>query len=667
MPEWISFGRGKFFQAWSMGDGEARLDHFYNGIAGEKYRLAGYEPFVLRVTSPENYSSANPNPLEELKPADFRIESISRRPGPTEDVLEIEYKNAAIAVFVSYYANRDRLWIRKDVRIVNHGPATRIVSIALHSFSPCDGGKIELLDCGYRFSTPLYGSTRLPNEYVTRLGMPTILWSEGGGLLMGIQFPACHNNLTQPGEQFTCDYRPGVLLQRGEEYRSETAFYLPFSGKDRAALRCVFAEYLEETYPPRLPSLVRFNCAGTWLEQVNRSRALPIVPLAREMGAEVFVIDFGGSHYERFPFSFGNPDRLPPIQQIEQGIVRRELFPGGWDEFHAELRKSGLRLGLHYETQGFPHLEELSRWRLKSPINEGYCLCTPYGELFSGLVFEQVNKYRLGEIKLDYFTTEPCCAAGHDHMADGYDLTDKQVLQHLDLLRRCRQAVPDLVISLFVGGGYTSPWWVRLADQLHSGDPGHQLMFKVMLEDNAKSEAMAIERRERWHWATGQGMRPPYAVQMDVHGFGIQSTGTIASAMDPARDNSIPTGAGWRQTLFSNLALTGARDIKLNPYYLTKDERAFVARWFDWGKRNSDRLRHPRSILSAPNGQDLEGYAHADEKGGFRFLFNPAPKAAQTSLALTAIFGPGPWQVKALYPAEGDLSIGEKIGCSGDG
>lgn len=661
MPEWISFGRGKFFQAWSMGDGEARLDHLYNGIVGEKSRLLGYETFVLRVTSPQNYSSAEASLFEDFAASDFQVEKISRRREAAEDVLEIQYVGENLVVNVSYYASRDRFWIRKNARIFNRGPAIRIVSIALHQFGVCDGQSIEILDCGYRFSTPLYGSTRLPNEYVTRLGMPTILWGEQGGILMGIQFPACHNDFAEADNTFTCDYRPGVLLETGEEFQTETAFYLPLPGKDRAAMRRTFTEYVEETYPPRLPSLVRFNCAGTWLEQVNRSRARSVIPLAKEMGAEVFVIDFGGTHYERFPFSFGHPERLPPMTQIEEGIVRRELFPGGWDEFSAELQKAGLRLGLHYETQGFPHLEEIPQWRLKSPINEGYCLCTPYGELFSGLVLEQVKKYHLGEIKLDYFTTEPCCAEGHDHMASGYDSTDKQVLQHLDLLRRCREAVPDLVISLFVGGGYTSPWWLRYADQLHSGDPGHQLMFKVMLEDNAKSEAMAIERRERWHWATGQGMRPPYAVQMDVHGFGIQSTGTIASVMDPARDDSIPTGAGWRQTLFSNLALTGARDIKLNPYYLTHEDRAFVAEWFDWGRRNTRRLRHPISVLSAPNGEDLEGYAHLDEHGGFLFLFNPAAASARARLDLKKIFGGAPIRCVALYPMKGEFSVGDTL------
>jgi hypothetical protein len=661
VPEWISFGRGKFFQAWSMGDGEARLDHFFNGLVGEKYGLADYEPFILRLTSPSNYSAANPAPLDEVRASECRVEKIIRRREAAQDVLEIEYAASPLAVIVSYCASRDRLWIRKHARIINRGQAVRLVAVALHDFGVGDGRHVELLDCGYRFSTPLYGSTRLPDEYVTRLGMPSVLWGDGGGLLMGIQFPACHNTVSEAKGRFSCDYRPGILLESGSEYTTETAFYLPFAGHDRAALRRTFFDYVEETYPPRLPSLVRFNCAGTWLEQVNRPRALPMLPLVKEMGAEVFVIDFGGTHYERFPFSFGHPDRLPSIEQIEQGICRRELFPGGWDEFNAELQKVGLRLGLHYETQGFPHLEEMPEWRLKSPINEGYCLCTPYGDLFSKLVLTQATKYQLGEIKLDYFTTEPCCAEGHDHMVDGYDSTDKQVLQHLELLRQCREAVPDLVIALFVGGGYTSPWWARYADQLHSGDPGHQLMFKVMLEDNAKSEAVAIERRERWHWATGQAMRPPYCVQMDVHGFGIQSTGTVASRMDPATDDSIPTGAGWRQTLFSNLALTGARDIKLNPYYLTKEERAFVARWFDWGKRNSSRLRRPKSILSPTNGQDLEGYAHTDQEGGFLFLFNPSDKSAATTLELEMIFGAGPWRVKALYPVEGGLKISSTL------
>lgn len=643
-----------------MGDSEAKLDHFYNGLVGERYRLAGYETFTIRLTSPENYVATEPAALETLRASDFTVTNIARRHEADHDVIEVDYVRGALRVAVSYRTSRERKCIRKNARIRNDGAAVRLVSVALHDFKVCDGRKVELLDCGYRFSTPLYGSSRLPDEYVTRLGMPAILWGDGGGLLMGLQFPACHNELDAAG-RFTSDYRPGVLLADGSEYVTEDAFYLPFAGCDKPSAQRAFADYVEETYPPRLPSLVRFNCAGTWLEQVNRERAVPIVPLAKEIGAQVFVIDFGGTHYERFPFSFGNANRLPPIEQVEQGIVRRELFPGGWDEFNLELKKNGLRLGLHYETQGFPHLEEMPQWRLKSPINEGYCLCTPYGELFSGLVLEQVKKYNLGEIKLDYFTTEPCSAAGHDHMANGYDSTDKQVLQHLELLRACREAVPDLVIALFVGGGYTSPWWARYADQLHSGDPGHQLMFKVMLEENAKSEAIAIERRERWHWATGQAMRPAYCVQMDVHGFGIQSTGKIASIMHPTKDDSVPAGAGWRQTLFSNIALTGARDIKLNPYYLTKDERAFVARWFDWARTKQRRLRRPRSILSAPNGHDLEGYAHADENGGYVFLFNPKPMAAVAQLDLDSVFGRGPWRTKILYPVDGMLAGGSRI------
>jgi len=617
---------------------------------GETFRFDGGEEFLLTTCRPEEMKSEEPS-LGKTPSSALRFQGWERKDLPQKGMLRGLFEGDGLSVTVRYELGVGDFFVRKWLEVANGGGDLCLAGIAPVCL-PADEARGDRLG---------------------GLGFPSYFMGGRGGFFFAAEFPTCHN--LADGSRVVSEYRPARVLKRGGRLVSEAGVLAVFHPATEGACHEAFHEYLYRIAGPRLPYPVYFCDWGPWLSFASEGDCLRTIPLCREAGIDIYMIDGAWKGWDKYAEALLNPEASEPEWE---DIPRRPNFPRGLQPVFEACERNGLRLGLHYdctrshygEIPDYPgrderYLEHEMAVRLVPERPEEVrgrgrnreCFATHYGDNLRRLILYQAERYNLGLIKLDFYVIADCLGKGHHHFSNGYDSTDQQALKQIRLIEEARRVRPDL----YVYGYGHSPYWVRYVHHLHTRDPNiHGRMppnhgFGV----DYKYRTLAAERRASWYERYWDRWTPSWAIKMDIGGYAFQQR-TLVPLFPESTDYVVSQGVGWKQTLFSALATSLVRDFRLNLLFTSREDREFMRRWLQWGRENAEYLSRTKVFLSPPDWESLEGYSHLRDNRGFIFVFNPSFQVKELTLVFDETIGfrrgGGRVTLRMLHPAEAAIS-----------
>ncbi len=206
------------------------------------------------------------------------------------------------------------------------------------------------------------------------------------------------------------------------------------------------AELRQPLNPPRW----HYNTWDPFGTHIDEATVLELIPLAAQMGFEVFTIDDGWQ------------------AQYGANAVSPHRFPGGLDRIRESVEAHGMRLGLwaplavvdHELANADPDLicRDARGYSKTTMTAQGeqvvMCLASDYGQLAADRLIELIERYHLAYLKLDlttvfnaYGEAPGCYARGHRHASAA-----ESVLHIYEGIAQVTQAIyrqhPDVLIDL---------------------------------------------------------------------------------------------------------------------------------------------------------------------------------------------------------------------------
>ncbi len=240
-----------------------------------------------------------------------------------------------------------------------------------------------------------------------------------------------------------------VHLQPDETWASASArLVLAANGRDYADPRWAMPAAITARRPR--PAYWHYNTWDPFGPHIDEATVRELIPLAAQMGFEVFTIDDGWQ--AQYGANAAHPDR----------------FPDGLDDIRAAVEAEGLRLGLWAPLAVVdPALAnsdpELccrdARGDIKTTLTaQGeqvvMCLASAYAERAAARLIELIERYQLAYLKLDlttvfnaYGEAPGCYASGHQHATAA-----ESVLRIYEAIGQVTQAIyvqhPEVLIDL---------------------------------------------------------------------------------------------------------------------------------------------------------------------------------------------------------------------------
>lgn len=240
-------------------------------------------------------------------------------------------------------------------------------------------------------------------------------------------------------------------LEAGRSFRTPEAVSV-FSENGLGGMSRLFHDFIREHIVPRKWAYahrpVVVNTWETCLFDVSEEKIMGMVRSAKEMGAEILVLDDG----------WFRPDDK---QGLGDWKIDAEKFPSGLKKLSEKLHENGMGFGLWFEPEMVNPNSDLFREHPEYAANNGKGLLSRNQLVldFSNrtvvdFVFEKMKSVldglQIEYLKWDFnrYITEPCGAAGkrgaflHNYMLGVYSLLD-----------RITRRYPNILIESCAGGG----------------------------------------------------------------------------------------------------------------------------------------------------------------------------------------------------------------------
>jgi alpha-galactosidase len=257
--------------------------------------------------------------------------------------------------------------------------------------------------------------------------------------------------------QFHCRLTAGG----NDALRLPTVLFGRFDGDLNAATQRLHDYRRKHRPDPERPIPVQFNSWYPYLGEPNAAAMLRLVPLAKRLGCEAFVVDAGWFRTDE------DDSAADWTARTGDWHTSRIRFPNGLREISAACREQGMRFGLWFEPEVIGSLSAVRRdhpeWLHHldgepSPVNERAILNlgVPAARRYA---FERVTRI-LSRVGADWMKWDFNADLGAGGWAPGLParLTDQDPLvAHYEGLYRLQDAIrrwfPDLILEMCASGG----------------------------------------------------------------------------------------------------------------------------------------------------------------------------------------------------------------------
>jgi alpha-galactosidase len=382
------------------------------------------------------------------------VDAYPQRDFPAQLVLQLRHSVQQVEVYVGYrceaHGTTKRIWIkntgRKPITLTHLAIETLPVEIGSPGELQLDAhygalpretfitGRVD--DCAIVYRNPRTGDTVIAlNEAPGHLKrVETGAWFWDGFVRI----------------MYDTDLFPlEVHLQPNGSWESASArLVLAANGQDYADPRWV----MPATTSARLqrPALWHYNTWDPFGTRINEVTVKELIPIAAQMGFEVFTIDDGWQ------------------AQYGANAVSLDRFPGGLDPIRETVEAHGMRLGLWAPLAVLDHALANSdpalicrdaRGQVKTTTTaQGeqvvMCLASDYADMAAARLIELIERYHLAYLKLDLTTVfnaygeAPGCYASHHHHASAAE----SILRIHEAIAQVTRAIytqhPDVLIDL---------------------------------------------------------------------------------------------------------------------------------------------------------------------------------------------------------------------------
>lgn len=235
-----------------------------------------------------------------------------------------------------------------------------------------------------------------------------------------------------------------VGIAPGDAWRSPSAFCALFEGAWDHAAHVTHA-LVEHHLAPPLPSPdFPYAMFDTWgyIFELTPERARRCVDIAADVGAEVFMADYGW-----FPLlgEWTSIERaFPPLQELRSRVRERGMKFGLWMSF-ANAHTGAAVLAEHDDWRVQP--DDWGSFR-SSMLCMGHA---PTRAWAAEQAIRVIREYDVDHLKHDFELIRPCTHPGHSHPPDpsGYH----SMRGYHEVLRAIRAACPHVTIENCQGGG----------------------------------------------------------------------------------------------------------------------------------------------------------------------------------------------------------------------
>jgi alpha-galactosidase len=376
----------------------------------------------------------------------------------TDHTLTLVLAADGVEIELTYTTYAQHSVLRKGLIIRNRRatPIT-ITQLILESLELCAGLPEDQMLYGFYGTQPreLFISGRMDDAAIyqrnVRTGEGFVAMNEAPGILKRINTSwtwQCGVQLLYDTDIFSFER----VLQPDEAF-SAAKVGIAFTHENTAAApQWVLPHYTSTVLHRQFAPVWIYNTWETFFRDIDQPLIENLIPLAAQMGYDVFTIDDGWQ------------------AQMGSNAVRTSHFPDGLDSLRRQVEAHGMRLGLWFALAVVDADADVVRahpeWRCHdgtgqprhtftmSGLAPVMCLATPYRDVVTAQIADAVRHYNLRYIKLDLTTVfntygegPGCTAAGHEHRSWAESLT--RIYEAIGAITQALYAqFPDLLIDL---------------------------------------------------------------------------------------------------------------------------------------------------------------------------------------------------------------------------
>jgi len=509
------------------------------------------------------------------------------------------------------------------------------------------------------------------------VGQPAVFLIGKEGYFVTLEWPQA--GLTWQDGELRFSYRPGYLLTNSEsrEVAAGAMGFFVTRGASRDEqledARHAFFDYVTDRVKPTVPFPVKFTTWGPWLGQMREDRVLEVMDDLAYVGIDLLHLDAGWQEPDH-PYS----QKLPRVRDASPEVWDREMtndkrLPHGLLPIVRAAQARGMKISLWFDACGNAYVREGEEWAIRDrqgkPVRRPYwedrtttapvqSLASAYGDRLREFVLQCLERYDLGGVMFDDNGYTPDFATDRRSLASGWNATDVQMRQILEILDEAKRRRPGIFRFYCRASSY--PWVLLHANHIHAGDPGTSEQMRQATKTDYPARAMAFERRVAWRQFYNNFV-PPWGIKGDIAGWSVQQNSAIPLNLKYT-DQVIASGEGWVQNLFTCFATTAVRDIRFSFRQMPAFDRAILKEWLAWDRRHTRFIFNCRPVLTAgadPNA-GIDGYSHVGNGSGVIYLFNRSFATAAVRLKLdeTTGFRPADTNLSAylVYPLKAPLA-----------
>ncbi len=517
---------------------------FGDSALGIQFAPRQIQEFALSVGISEG-SSAN----TEITPDKCKVGSASIQSG--ELVIEYTYADPDLRITVHSKADAG-VQLRKWLVIENTGPESVLLEdITLERIVLPDG---YVADGGGR-------------------GWPVLIKNLG---FAAIEFPEFESAVT--GSTVSLEYSPAVILDPGASYETERSVIQLAVGEPNAAFRTYVAEMRRRRWGQFLSCYSSHGAhefegpnervLNEELDHLIEFKTTWRVPI------EYFCVDYGYWEDGADPYETGDFTALDT----------QKRFPGGsFDHLRARLMGAEMKLGMWFGLNCPGNANALAKLQAS--------------------ILQAMTRYGVKLVKLDIQDWD-CANTSHGHLP-GKNARHQAARRVIDLISALKAADPEVLI---LAVGFTrSPWWLKYADLVTTGEP-------EISDTPAPS------------------MRDSQIIGVDVsHRFFETDGGTCVTYSD----SHFWSGKQcWRKGLLMSLARSNQLSLSGQIHLLDEDDRLFLQRVFHMRRVHASNFDETTRV-SLSGG--VYGYANTAGGRGIVSLYNPSWEPRKVDLAASHV------------------------------